>query len=199
MNQEGAFFPPQKRKSFCSSGCNHHGYRDCVSTQTEDTGYHPGFDSFYGKMKFLSRKALILWQQWRPTAAARLVNLLNVRVGKVETLSDCAGGQKKYRVNDLRRMSAWRPELTLTLVHHHVLPWSNKTGPTYSNNNNRYDCALTAFRNPYFREISYVSKCNNHSCSKAPPPTINSVMRFTNGFNLGTGFCLWKRTEQQIC
>lgn len=82
MNQEGAFFPPQDRKSFCSSGCNHHGYRDCVSTQTEDTGYCPWFDSFYWKMKFLSRKAPILWQQWRPTAAAKARKSVECQGGK---------------------------------------------------------------------------------------------------------------------
>lgn len=106
MNQEGAFFSPVKRKSFCSRGCSHHGYRDCVSTQTEDTGYYPWLEPFYCKMKFLWRKALILWKQQRPTTAARLVNLLNVRVGKLETLKDWAGRQKKHwSQEDVRRMT----------------------------------------------------------------------------------------------
>lgn len=48
------------------------------------------------------------------------------------------------------------------------------------NNNNCYDCAVTAFKNHLFGEVSYASKCNNRSRNKAPlhPPTINSVIEW---------------------
>lgn len=58
MMNQGGFFHPQKRKSCCRNGCDRHGYRGRVSTQTEDNEHSPRFASFYWKMEFLCRTTM---------------------------------------------------------------------------------------------------------------------------------------------
>lgn len=81
-DESGRLFSPQKRKSCCSNGCNHHGYHACVHTQTKDYEYYSRFESFYCKIKYPFEEKRFSDNYGRPRAATGS----HIRVGKV---SDC--------------------------------------------------------------------------------------------------------------
>lgn len=128
MNQED-FFSPQKRKSCCSNGCNHHGYRACVHTQTKDYEYYSRYDSFYCKIKYHFEENTDslttmegLKQPRGPTSGWEKCQTVSLSRLADEILSKLSDGYRK--------MSVSLPELNLALASHHVLSTSNKTGPT---------------------------------------------------------------------
>lgn len=180
MNQEGAFPPPHRRGNLSAAVV-------VITTVTVTVSVHKQkiLDLVHGLILFTGRWNSFGGRLWFSdnNGGLQRVRLLNVRVGKVERLSDWAGGQKQPWVNDLRRTSHWRPH------------WHCCDAMFYPEASRQGHNLITT---PATTSHGVQQQCDNMRFPKGLHLWTSTLTVFHT--SLLTGFCLGTKTEsKKIC